>query len=81
MLEPRFCYRILAAAGLAHDEQGNDTDCFAQIDHVGGCKITQGQYDRMHEQLKHRLADQYEIDVNHLECISQEEYDDNVDDY
>ncbi|OLQ52624.1 hypothetical protein BHT95_07050 [Bacillus paralicheniformis] len=81
MLEPRFCYRILAAAGLSHDEQGNDTECFTQIELEDLPKLEQDEYDRRHEEYRHGLAEHLRLNVNYLKCISQEEYDDNVDDY
>ncbi|NUJ19319.1 hypothetical protein FKN04_22565 [Bacillus glycinifermentans] len=77
MLEQRFCYRILAAAGMAHDENRNDASCFTQIDFGEDSKISREKYDRLHEKFRHVLAAQLRIDAKHLECISQKEYDDN----
>ncbi|MBA1159597.1 hypothetical protein NQS36_16220 [Bacillus sp. C1(2022)] len=77
MLEPRFCYRILADAGMAHDKNGNNASCFTEVNFEGGSKINQDKYDRLHEEFRHGLAVQLGIDEKHLECISQKEYDDN----
>lgn len=80
MLEPRFCFRISAEAGLAYDiETGENTACYTQIK-AGDKSLTKDEYDRLHEVFREMLAEQIDIDVDLIECISQEEYDEKVDD-
>lgn len=77
MLEPRFCYRISAEAGWAHDGEGNDCSCYTQVDFTGGNRIEEEKYNEMHEKLKEGVANQFGIDPSHLELISQKEHDNN----
>jgi len=79
MLEPRFCYRISAEAGMAHDGEGNDTSCFTQMNFEGGTLLSVEEYTPIHEKLKNALSQQLSIPVEFFEGISQEEYDENHD--
>ncbi|WP_017728525.1 hypothetical protein [Halalkalibacterium ligniniphilum] len=80
MLEPRFCYRISAKAGMAHDGKGNDASCFTQMNFEGGKALSEDDYNSLHEKLKISLSNQLDLPVEYLECISQQEYDENHDD-
>ncbi|MCT6922794.1 hypothetical protein [Metasolibacillus sp.] len=76
-LEPRFCYRISANAGLAHDGEGNNAPCFTQANFEGGNLLRKVDYDSAHEKLKIDLSKQLNIPIEYFECISQEEFDKN----
>ena len=79
MLEPRFCYRISALAGMANDGEGNDASCFTQANFEGGNLLDEEEYKGIHEKLKQGLSNQLDIPVEYFECISQKEYDENQD--
>jgi hypothetical protein len=77
----KFPYRISSEAGMAHDEDGNDTEAFLRIK-IGGCKkeVTSEQYDEMHEEQRHSVASMLEKDVAWVIKITGEEYEANTDD-
>lgn len=77
MKEPKFCYRISAEAGLAHDGKGNDAACFSQVVLEGASPVDSEQYARLHERIKVMVSKQMGIPVEFFELISQEEYDAN----
>ncbi|QJI52450.1 hypothetical protein [Psychrobacillus phage Perkons] len=77
MLKPRFCYRISAKAGMAHDGEGNNASCFTQANFEGGNLLSKEDYDLAHEKLKKDLSQQLGTSEEHFERISQEEYDEN----
>lgn len=77
MLKPRFCYRISAKAGLAHDGEGNNASCFTQANFEDGNLLTKESYDIFHKELKSSLSRQMGIPEEYFECISQAEYDEN----
>ena len=75
MLEPIFCFKISAEAGLAHDvETGENAACYSQIKIDVG-SLTKEEYDKIHESVRKMLAEQIGIDLGLIECITQEEYD------
>lgn len=80
MLEPRFCFRISPEAGLAYDtETGENAECYTQI--KLDCRLlNKDEYEKLHEYFKESLAEQLGIEVNLIERISQDEYDENVSD-
>lgn len=80
MIEPRFCYRISALAGLAHDGEGNHTSCFTEVSVSDGNSLSEEDYNQIHESLKGNLSNQLNIPTSYFECINQKEYDDNHDD-
>jgi len=76
-LKPKFHFRILKEAGLAHDGQGNDTDCFSEVKIELGKPLDPEKYEGAHEEVKAMMANQLEIPIEYIECISKEEYDAN----
>ena len=76
----RFPYRIEEEAGIANDGQGNDVEAYIQIK-IGNAKkaITEEEYDAMHEENRHTVANMLEKDVKWITPITGEEYENNVD--
>lgn len=79
-LSPEFYFRISKEAGLAHDGKGNDTDCFSEVKIKLGKPLDPEKYEEAHEEVKAMMADQLEIPIEYIECISKEEYDANHED-
>lgn len=77
MIEPRFCYRVKAEAGMAYDNEGNNVPCYLQMEFKGGKPIDENIYKSIHKKLKSEMRSQVGIQDKYLECITQEEYDEN----
>jgi hypothetical protein len=74
-MDIRFCYRVSAKAGMAHDmETGESVDTFAEFKF---CEVERepDDYKAKHRSLVYRLARQMNIDSEHIIPISQAEYD------
>ena len=80
-MDIRFCYRISASAGMAHDSvTGEDAECYSEIS-LGSADRSPDpeEYKSLHEdKIRNYLANQVGLDPELLTPISIEEYDQNV---
>lgn len=76
-MDPRFCYQILAEAGMAENASGENVGCYTQANFEGNSKLSRGDYDKLHRSLIKGLSRQLQIPEEYFTCISQEEYDEN----
>lgn len=74
MSEVNFCYRIEAAAGVAHDEHGNDAECFSKISLDLGRVLSEEECDRLHVELKSHIVKALRVSPDHITPISYVEY-------
>lgn len=75
VMKPKFCYRVSPQANMGYDEDGKSVACYLHIEFKGGDMLNKTVYETYHNSLISEFANQLNIKAEHLECISQEEYE------
>lgn len=70
-----FAYKVLPAAKLAHDSEGNDTGAFIKISLNVTKEFATTKYNEAHTKLIPLVAEQVMIDGSLIQPISMEEYE------
>lgn len=77
MYNNRFCFKISADAGLAHDGQGNNSPAYMEVKFDTSEPFNSTEREQAHEELVLSVSKQLDIEPNHLSKITEREYDDN----
>lgn len=75
MAKYRFCYKISAEAGIAHDGKGNKAPAYIEASMDGKDGVDQHSLDRLHRSLVKGLHKDLGIPEEYIELISNDEYD------